>query len=214
MPADSPNVTRVNDPETRANSYALRRREVIARILRDAPADLLVVAALGNPGFDVVAAGDTDLTFHMWGAMGGAVPIGIGLAQARPQNRVLVSTSDGEMLMGIGSLATAMVHRPANLSVIVTDNEHYAATGMQTTHTAHDVNLAEMARGAGWPVTGTVTTAAELEAAVPAILSAPGPVFHVLKVRAQDEGMVLPPKDGVMLRDRFRKALLGPSAIF
>lgn len=203
-----------NDPAARANNYGLRRREVIARVLADRPADLLIVVGLGTPSFDIVAAGDTDLTFHLWGAMGAAIPIGIGIAQARPQNRVLVTTGDGEMLMGLGSLATAMVHRPTNLSVLVTDNERYGATGMQTTHTAYDVDVPQMAQAAGWPVTGTITTEEELEAAVPRILTAPGPVFHSVKVRAEEDGMLLPPKDGVMLRDRFRKALLGPSAIF
>jgi thiamine pyrophosphate-dependent acetolactate synthase large subunit-like protein len=213
MPADM-QPTLNNDPATRANNYTLRRREVIARILADRPKDLLIVVGLGTPSFDIVAAGDTDLTFHLWGAMGSAISIGIGLAQARPQNRVLVTTGDGEMLMGLGSLATAMVHKPANLTVVVTDNERYGATGMQTTHTAYDVNVPEMARAAGWPITGTVTSAVELETAVPNILRAPGPVFYAIKVRAEEDGMLLPPKDGVMLRDRFRKALLGPSAIF
>lgn len=203
-----------NDPAARADAYPLRRRAAVARILADRPEGLLAVTGLGTPSYDVVAAGDFDTAFHLWGAMGAAIPMGIGLAQARPGNRVLVLTGDGEMLMGIGSLATAMIHRPANLSVVVIDNERYGATGMQVTHTAQDIDVPGMARAAGWPIAATIASEAELEAAVPDILGGAGPAFFSMKVNSEDTPMALPPKDGVTLRDRFRRALLGPAGIF
>jgi thiamine pyrophosphate-dependent acetolactate synthase large subunit-like protein len=202
----------------RAEIYPLRRREVVARLVADrgellVGAELLVVGGLGAPSWDLTAAGDHPLTFPLWGAMGGAAMIGLGLALARPTRRVLVVTGDGEMLMGLGSLATIAVQAPANLAVVVLDNERYGETGMQATHTAGPTDLAAVAVGAGIPVVGDIFDQAQLEAALPRIRAEPGPVFFNIKVRAEELPLVLPPKDGVRLKDRFRAALLGPEAI-
>ena len=118
-------------------------------------------------------------------------------------------TGDGELLMGLGSLATIAVKRPANLAVVVLDNERYGETGMQATHTAFGADLAATARATGFPVTGTIRDQAGLEAALPTIRGAEGPVFYDVKVRAEDLPLVMPPKDGVELKERFRAALLG-----
>lgn len=191
---------------SRADSYTLRRRDLVARLLKDQP-DLLVVTGLGAPTWDAAAAGDRDLTFPLWGAMGGAVPLGLGLALAQPQRRVLVLTGDGEMLMGIGSLATVAARQPANLAIAVLDNERYGETGGQPTHTAGTTDLAALARASGIANASTVRTEAEFAAALPRLLRDPGPVFVALKVKAEDHALVLPPKDGTELRTRFRKAL-------
>ncbi len=196
----------------RAEEYPLRRRQVVARLLADR-GDLLVVAGLGAPAWDATAAGDHPLTFPLWGAMGGAAMIGLGLALAQPARRVLVLTGDGEMLMGLGALASIAVQQPANLAVVVLDNERYGETGMQATHTAGPVDLGAVAAGAGFPVAADVYDMAQLEAALPRIRSEPGPVFFNIKVRAEDLPLVLPPKDGVHLKGRFRAALLGPEAV-
>src|SRR6267378_5746910 len=124
---------------------ALNRREVVASLL-EGRGELLVVAGLGAPAWDCTAAGDHPLTFPLWGAMGSACPIGLGLALAQPKRRVLVVTGDGEMLMGLGSLATIGAQRPGNLAVVVLDNERYGETGMQKTHTAYGTDLAAVAR--------------------------------------------------------------------
>ncbi len=195
---------------TRSKKYPLRRRE-IAKMLVAGRGRLLVVAGLGAPAWDVTATGDNDLNFPLWGAMGGAAMIGLGLALAQPKRRVLVVTGDGEMLMGLGALATIAVQRPNNLAIVVFDNEHYGETGMQLTHTAHDVDLEGVARAAGIRVAGTVRDRVGLGKALPIILRKPGPVFYDIKVRAETLDFVLPPKDGAVLKRRFRKALLGPS---
>src|ERR687891_2498475 len=139
---------------TRSEHFPLRRREVAAALVADRGA-MLVVAGLGSTAWDVTAADDHPLNFPLWGAMGGAAAIGLGLALAQPDRRVLVVTGDGDMLMGLGSLATIAVQRPSNLAIVVFDNERYGETGMQPTHTAHGVNLAAMAHGAGFAVAGT-----------------------------------------------------------
>ena len=192
---------------TRSERFPLRRREVARALLADR-GDMLVVAGLGSTAWDITAAGDHPLNFPLWGGMGGAAAIGLGLALAQPDRRVLVITGDGDMLMGLGSLATIAVQRPANLAIVVFDNERYGETGMQPTHTAHAVDLPAMARAAGIAVTGTVHDQTELEAALTA-MGAPGPAFFAVKVRAEALPFMLPPKDGAHLKDRLRAALLG-----
>ncbi len=193
---------------TRSERFPLHRREVVAAILAGR-GDGLVVTGLGSPCWDVTAAGDHPLTFPLWGSMGASVPIGLGLALARPERRVLVITGDGEFLMGLGSLATVAAKRPANLTVVVCDNERYGETGMQLTHTAYGVDLTAMAAAADFPVTATVCKETELDTALPLVHTAPGPVFLTVKIRAEIPPLVTPPRDGVHLKERFRTALLG-----
>jgi len=190
----------------------LKRRAVVARLLADRSPDLLVVCGLGAPSFDVTAAGDNPLNFPLWGGMGAAVPVAVGLAVAQPKKRVLVVTGDGEMLMGIGSLGTAAAQRPENLVCVVIDNERYGETGMQLTHTADVVDLAGVANASGWLEAHTITDAAGLEAFAPKVSRGRGPIFAAIKVAAAPENFVLTPRDGGHLQMRFRLALLGPDA--
>jgi thiamine pyrophosphate-dependent acetolactate synthase large subunit-like protein len=145
--------------------------------------------------------------------MGGAVPIGLGLAIAQPARRVLVITGDGEMLMGIGSLATVAIRQPANLAIAVLDNARYGETGGQPSHTAGrgdggaGTDLAAMARGAGIEHAITVGANGDLDAALTALRQAPGPVFATIRIAAGPAPLVLPPRDGATLKDRFRDAL-------
>lgn len=192
----------------RSKSYPLRRRAVVKELLAER-GDALVVAGLGAAAWDVTAAGDVPLNFPLWGAMGGAVPLGLGLAIAQPARRVLVITGDGEMLMGLGSLATAAAQRPANLVIIVLDNERYGETGMQLTHTAGKTDLAAIAAASGILNCGTVTDRKSLKSAIPQIQKGIGPLFFNIKVRAEDLPLVLPPKDGAYLKERFRLTLIG-----
>ncbi|MGH8726364.1 MAG: thiamine pyrophosphate-dependent enzyme [Burkholderiales bacterium] len=185
----------------------LHRRQVV-KFLLEGRRSLLVVAGLGSTAWDITAAGDSPLSFPTWGAMGQAAMMGLGLALAQPRRRVLVVTGDGEMLMGLGALATIGVQRPANLSVVVIDNERYGETGMQATHTAHRVDLAAVARGCGFKASRIVTGQAQLAAVRSLIYKTPGPNFAQVKVAAEKLPLVLPPHDGVLLKERFRAALL------
>lgn len=195
----------------RSDSYPLHRRDVVAQLLTER-GDLLVVSGLGAPSWDVAAAGDCPGNFPLWGAMGGAAMVGLGLALAQPYKRVLVITGDGEMLMGLGSFATVAAKQPKNLALVVLDNERYGETGMQATHTAGQTNLAACAVASGIAEAREVFDQAGLDEALPLILGAPGPLFVTIKVRAEDLPLVLPPKDGAHLKDRFRRALLGPGS--
>lgn len=189
----------------------LQRREVVSTLLAER-GELLVVAGLGSTAWDCTAAGDSALTFPMWGAMGNAAMTGLGLALAQPARRVLVLTGDGEMLMGLGSLATIGVMQTKNLAVVVIDNERYGETGMQATHTAHGVDLAAMARAAGFASGLLVRDRAGVAALRGSVHQAAGPLFAQIKVAAEKVPLVLPPRDGALLKNRFRQALLGKDA--
>jgi thiamine pyrophosphate-dependent acetolactate synthase large subunit-like protein len=185
----------------------MHRRDVVAALLENR-GELLVVAGLGSTAWDCTAAGDSPLTFPMWGGMGLAAATGLGLALAQPGRRVLVVTGDGEMLMGMGSLATIGVQAPANLAIAVIDNERYGETGMQATHTAHGVDVAGVARACGFSEAIVVREKDGLEKARRTLRAAPGPVLVQFKVAAEKLPLVLPPKEGTVLKDRFRAALL------
>jgi thiamine pyrophosphate-dependent acetolactate synthase large subunit-like protein len=189
----------------------LERREAVARLLagRD---DLLVITGLGSPSYDVMAAGDHPGNYYLWAAMGSAATVGLGLAVAQPARPVLVITGDGEMLMGVGTLATIAVAAPCNLAIVVQDNEHYGETGMQPTHTQKGVDLAGMARAAGIPDCRLVTRPEEVPALRDAVRASPGPLFAQVKIDAETKKLVLPPREGAHLQARFREAVLGPAA--
>ncbi len=191
----------------------LDRRNAVARLLSRRDDELVVVTGLGSPTYDVAAAGDHRLNFYLWGAMGLAVPIGLGLALARPHNRILVVTGDGEMLMGMGSLATAGARRPANLAVCVLDNEAFGETGGQKSHTGLGTDLAAVALASGFAAAMTAGDESELEGAVDLLRHADGPVLAVLKIGRDPVPRVLPERDGHAIRQRFRHALLYDGAI-
>src|SRR6185436_16192120 len=105
----------------------------------------------------------------LWGAMGGAVMMGLGLALAQPDLPVVVITGDGEMLMGLGSLATVGLQKPGNLSIVVLDNEVYGETGGQVSHTAAVADLVGVAKACGIADSRAMTTMAEVEAFAPTL---------------------------------------------
>jgi thiamine pyrophosphate-dependent acetolactate synthase large subunit-like protein len=191
----------------------LERRSVVSALLLQR-GDLLVIAGLGAPAWDATAAGDHALNFPLWGGMGGAMAMGLGLALAQPARPVLVLTGDGEALMGMGSLATIGVQRPLNLAVVVLDNEHYGETGMQPSHTKFGVDLAGAATACGFAAASIVTTMQQVAAVREAIHRAAGPLFAQVKVAPDKLPLVLPPRDGTQLKNRFREALLGADAHF
>jgi len=200
-------------------SASIHRRPLMAEILRNAGPDLLLVTGLGQTCYDSAAAGDRDLTFPMWGGMGAAAMVGLGLALAQPAKRVIVATGDGEMLMGMGSFASIAAKAPRNLAIAVFDNEHYGETGNQSTHTAPTgqgpvrsgagTDLAAVARACGITDAATIRNEADVAAAVQACRAAAGPLVRVFKVVNEKLPLAMPPRDGALLKDRFRKALLG-----
>ncbi len=185
---------------------ALSRRDVVQEILCRR-GDALVVAGLGSSAWDCAAVSDCALDFLLWGAMGSAAAIGLGLAQAQPNRRVLVITGDGEIVMGLGSLASIGGARVGNFALIVLDNEHYGETGMQPSHTSGLLDLVGLARSCGFTQAQEVTDINLLQQSIPIIYDEPGPIAINIKVKAEEISRVLPPRDGVYLKNRFRSAL-------
>ena len=185
----------------------LARREAMAALLQHR-GEILVVTGLGSPTYDVHAAGDRDDNFYLWGAMGGAALVGLGLAQAQPDKSVLVVTGDGEQLMAFGSLATIAVAKPRNLAIAVIDNHHFGETGMQMSHTGHGIDFAEVAASCGFAATGTLRTRSDVDK-LAKVLAKParGPSLYVIKVAAENPPRSLPSRDAVFVKNRFRAHL-------
>lgn len=188
----------------------LHRRDLVRAVLKDR-GEMLVIASLGAPAWDITAAGDCPENLPLWGGMGGAAMVGLGLALAQPTRRVLVLCGDGEMLMGLGSLATIAVKHPPNLAILVLDNEHYGETGQQETHTKHGVDLVAIARGAGFRQSVLIRTEPEIPA-LHAAIQTHACLFAVAKIDPETLPLVLPPRDGALLQARMREAVMGPAA--
>jgi thiamine pyrophosphate-dependent acetolactate synthase large subunit-like protein len=184
----------------------LDRRQLVASLVAERK-DLLVVSGLGSSTYDVAASGDHPLNFYLWGAMGGAAMVGLGLALAQPHRPVAVITGDGEALMGIGSLATIGVQQPNNLSIIVLDNGHYGETGMQPSHTKAGVDLVAIAKSCRFPHAELVTDLKRTVEIRSLLHSRRGPNFFQAVVRADDIDRVLPIRDGHEIKHRFMQAL-------
>lgn len=186
----------------------LERRKVVAELLQER-GDLLVIAGLGSAAYDVASVDNEPTNFPSWGAMGGTVMMGMGVALAQPERNVLVLTGDGDALMGMGSFATVALQDPKNLRIVVLDNEQFGETGHQTTHTATVANLAAIAQGCGIEDAKTITTMDDVSALRDAIHADEGPLLAVIKISSDEVPRVLPPRDGPYLANRFRAALLG-----
>ena len=189
-----------------AQPNKIARRPFVADLLsrRDGS---LIVCGLGSPTWDCFAAGDSPEYLYSWGGMGLAVPTALGVAIAQPSRRVVAVTGDGEMLMGIGSLAVAADQAPANLGVLVLDNERFAETGRQRGLTAGRTDIAAVAEAVGFRATLTVTDPGQVDALAQLLFKAPGPVLAVAKIAVTDDPWALPEKDGAVIARRFRAAL-------
>jgi thiamine pyrophosphate-dependent acetolactate synthase large subunit-like protein len=186
---------------------AMDRREAVKRLLA-ARDGALVVTGLGSPSYDVHAVGDADHNYYLWGAMGGAALVGLGIAQAQPNKRVMVITGDGEQLMAFGSLATISVTAPRNLDLIVLDNQHFGETGMQSSHTGRGIDFSTVAAACGFAEAGLLHRLDDVDALCETLRKpAQGPRLFVLKIKAENLPRSLPPRDATFVKNRFRAYL-------
>ena len=198
-------MTRMASSSTKPTILA--RRDAVKALLAKRHG-ALVISGLGSPTYDVHAAGDRDHNYYLWGAMGAAALIGLGLAQAQPKKRVLVITGDGEQLMALGGLATIAVAKPRNLIIVVIDNGHFGETGMQISHTGLGIDLAKVAAACGFQRAATLTRMGEVEKLAGEIRElADGPSLYVIKVAPENPPRSLPSRDAVYIKNRFRAAL-------
>jgi thiamine pyrophosphate-dependent acetolactate synthase large subunit-like protein len=192
--------------EAMTTQNGIDRRAFVAQLLGACP-ETLVVTGLGSPTYDVFASGDSDRYFYLWGAMGGATPLALGLALAQPKRPVLVITGDGEQLMGMGALATAAAQRPKNLSIVVLDNGHFGETGMQRSHSSLGTDLTLVAKGCGIAKASKLHSMDESAALAQAINAREGMVFAQVMIKSEDVPRALPSRDGSYVKNRFRGAL-------
>lgn len=190
---------------------SIDRGALIAEILENRREDLLVVCGLGSSTYDVASIEDNPKNFYLWGAMGQALSVGLGIAIAQREMRVLVITGDGEMLMGLGSLSTAASVAAQNLSVLVLDNGHYSETGGQPTHTSGSTSLAGVARECGFVNAKEIAVEHEFSSAKEKLLNAKGPNLIVAKVAIKKYGAIVAPhtRKGHYTASRFRMATMG-----
>jgi phosphonopyruvate decarboxylase len=185
----------------------LERRAAMAALLAGRGEDLLVVSGLGSTTWDLAAAGDDPRNFYLWGAMGGAAMIGLGLALAQPDKQVLVVTGDGDLLMNVGALATIAVINPPNLAIVCVDNGHYGETGWQKSHTSLGADLETIAKGSGVKRTMTVTQEADLARGSRFIREGNSTGFVLLRVKPTEPPHFKRNLDAPFCRNRFRRAL-------
>ena len=187
----------------------LDRCEAVPQLVGE-PTDFLIIAGLAGTAKDTAHLCEPNANYYACaGVMGGAVAMGLALALAQPERRVLVMTGDGELLMNVGSLATVGLMAPPNLSIVCVDNGHYGETGYQKSHTSLGVDLAVMASGAGIAEVRTVTQAEEIPEAAALIRRLDVPSFVLLKVKPTDPPKVRRSMDAAWTKHRFRQALLG-----
>jgi phosphonopyruvate decarboxylase len=199
--------------ETKALAEAIAQGFVLDRI-EAVPAligrheDFLIISGLAGTSRDVAALTDDGAHIYtMAGAMGGATMMGLGLALARPDKRVLVVTGDGELLMNLGSLATIAVLNPPNLSIVCVDNGYYGETGYQRSHTSLGVDLEKIAAGSGIKRTLAISGEAELSRGARLIREGNGTAFVLLRVKPTEPPAYKRNFDLAECRVRFRMAL-------
>lgn len=187
-------------------SPLLKRRAVVSDLLQDRR-DMLVVTGLGSPSYDVMAAGDNDLNYYLWGAMGGAAMLGLGLAKAKPDHSVLVITGDGEMLMAMGAFATIAVQAPKNLTIVVLDNGYYGETGMQESHSGRGIELDKVAASVNFDWAARVTDTEGVQDLRRRIHAKDSLNFAAVTIDTVEVERVLPSRDGVYIKNRMKAAL-------
>jgi thiamine pyrophosphate-dependent acetolactate synthase large subunit-like protein len=195
---------------TERRQGTMDRRDVAA-VMMKGRGDALIVTGLGSTCYDF-GTQDHPNTFYLWGGMGAAAMLGLGLALAQPARRVVVVTGDGEMLMGFGAFATIGAKAPKNFSLVVIDNEHYSETGMQPTHTRRGIDLEGVAKACNFGSAETIYTEAELAKTIPEIFAGTGLLFRDIKVNTKRYPMSSRLRDGSHIKNRFREMLLGAKA--
>jgi thiamine pyrophosphate-dependent acetolactate synthase large subunit-like protein len=193
-------------PQERPTVRVLNRLDLTRRLVALLAGDEAVIGGIGNTKFDLIAAGPRAQDFPMLGSMGLAVSIGLGVALAQPQRRVIALEGDGSILMNLGCLATVAQVAPPNLMIVIWDNGSYQITGKQRTATAAGADIVGLARGAGIGRAAWVADEGEFEALAAQALGEPG--LALIAARVDDSpGLGRPEWDPVVLKDRFMRGI-------
>ncbi|MDP7168667.1 MAG: thiamine pyrophosphate-dependent enzyme [Nitrospinota bacterium] len=161
------------------------RTEDMLKILHQYREDAIVIPGRGgNHWIKMSTKPERDLAFRGT-AMGGRSSFALGLALARPDEKIILLDSEGDILMGLGALATIADKRPSNLYHFILDNECYATTGGQPVPNAKKIRYDLFAQGAGYPSSHAFDELDDFSSNIEAILNEPGPVFVSAKVEPE-----------------------------
>jgi phosphonopyruvate decarboxylase len=188
-----------------ANAAATRRDALLA-IQSAAPSDAVIVATTGYTGRELYACDDRPNQIYMVGSMGCAISLGLGIALAVPQRKVIVLDGDGAALMRLGAQSIVGYEQPANLMHILLDNAVHESTGGQAT-VARSVNFAAIAAASGYASVGSMGEPQKVAAAVQGMGS--GPAFlHVPIVPGVSDDLPRPTITPAQVAARLRRFLM------
>lgn len=172
--------------------------------------DALIVPNLGTNTAALLRNSARDCELYMWGGMGLAHSIALGVAIARPQRTVVVLDGDGALLMGLSGLTTIGVLQPPNLVHVVLDNYVWGNTGGQATHTATGrVDLLTVAQGCSYPSVARAKDVAELRACFDRYVASPMLTMVHMPVPFVEIDRPSGSPDPVGIKDRFMRAAAG-----
>jgi thiamine pyrophosphate-dependent acetolactate synthase large subunit-like protein len=195
-----------------AQATKIRRVDAVSAIVEAVGADTLVVFCNGMIAREAWTAGDRPSHFYMIGSMGLALSISLGLALVQPRRRVMCVDGDGNLLMGLGALASAGAAGPPNLYHVVLDNQRHASTGGQRT-ISDQVSLESVARACGYAWTARAVTRDELRVRLRELFGCAGPACLVVEVAPGNVGGIgRVGRTPRQIADDFRASALGEAS--
>ena len=159
----------------------MTRDEVLKIILYSLKENDLVIFTTGMISREAFTIGDRPRNFYMVGSMGLVTPVALGIALNKPKRKVVAVDGDGSLLLNLGILPMVAVGKPANFLHLVLDNESYESTGGQPS-ISNKVDLAKLARAAGYRNVRKVTTFRTTQKAIKTLPGKRGPNFLLIKV--------------------------------
>jgi sulfopyruvate decarboxylase len=180
----------------------LTRYQAIQAILESLADDEIVVAQIGFPSREAYAIKDRERNLYLLGALGSATLVGIGLAQARPDLKVVVLDGDGAFILNPNQMLELGQSCPKNLSVVLLDNGSWGSTGSQPTLTSRGLNLAAFGAGVGTPRWHRVANASEWHT----VRARGGQLVHFL-IRAGNANVPSIPIPARHITERFQHAI-------
>ena len=163
----------------------MTRADAVARVADRIHQGALTIACNGMIGRELYTHRDLPSQFYMIGSMGLAASIGLGLALAQPSRPVVVLDGDGNLLMGLGGVASIAAEAPENLYHIVFDNASHGSTGDQRT-ISDRVPLEDVALAAGYRRSQRIANAHDIDAAMAELFAAPGPAMLLIEIERGD----------------------------
>nr|MBI3612397.1 sulfopyruvate decarboxylase subunit beta [Nitrospirota bacterium] len=190
----------------RPEEGTMQSRARAIQALLDLVGDQPVIICNGFASREAFKVKDRPENFYMTGSMGMAAAIGLGVALNKPQKKVVVLDGDGNVLMGLGTLATVGALKPKNFIHVVLDNEVYGSGGNQPSY-SRVVKLDQVAKAAGYVNVERVHEREDLVYEFKDMLGKDGPSLLLVKITEQVDDVPWVPLPPSQIAERFRKAI-------